>query len=107
LPGTIESEVRKTNGKIERLQETLQGRMNLLFYTSPGRTAAHHAAVHRLQPSLLSRGHRQRHSSGCVRGRREEIWVRRAEQKRPTMERRLRYNLGRSNKLRRELKSKV
>jgi hypothetical protein len=33
--GTIESEVRKTNGKIERLQETLQGRMNLLFYTSP------------------------------------------------------------------------
>jgi len=98
----------QTNGKIERFHETLRARMNLLVYTSPDELRR------TMQDFIAYYNHRRYHEAiGNVTpadvyyGRREEILRRRTEQKQRTIEERLRYNLGRSNLITGELKSKV
>jgi len=99
----------QTNGKIERFHETLRARMNLLVYTSPDELRR------TMRDFIAYYNHRRYHEAiGNVTpadvyyGRREEILRRREEQKQPTLEQRLRYNLGRWNlKLTSELNPKV
>lgn len=75
----------------------------------PGRVAPLHAGLHRvLQPSPLSRSHRQRDPGRCLLRTAERILRRSAEQKQRTIEQRLRYSLSRWNqKLTGELNPKV
>jgi putative transposase len=99
----------QTNGKIERFHETLKARMNLLVYTSPDELRR------TMQEFIDYYNYRRYHEAiGNVTpadvyyGRREQILRRREELKLRTIEKRLRYNLGRSNlKLTGELESKV
>jgi putative transposase len=84
-----------TNGKLERFQETLKARLNLLVFRSPEALRAAMAEF------IEFYNHRRYHEGvGNVRpadvydGRREEILKRRKEQKQATLESRFRYNLG-------------
>jgi putative transposase len=86
----------QTSGKLERFDETLKARLNLLVFASPEalREAmaefmefynhwCYHEGIGNVTPADV------------YDGRREEILKRRKEQKQATLESRFRYNLGR------------
>ena len=87
----------QTNGKLERFHETLKARVNLLVYTSP-------EELRRAIAEFIEYYNHRRYHEGIGNvapadvyyGRREAILKRREEQKRVTLEGRIRYNRSRS-----------
>ena len=56
----------QTNGKLERVHETLKARLNLLVYTSPEILRAAMGDFIHLQPRAVPRGDRERDAGPCV-----------------------------------------
>jgi transposase InsO family protein len=86
----------QTNGKIERFHETLKARLNLLVYTSPGQLRAAMAEfIEFYNQRSYHEGVGNVTPADVYYGRREQILLRREEQKQQTLYKRFQYNLGR------------
>jgi transposase InsO family protein len=85
----------QTNGKLERLHETLKARLNLAVFTSP-------EALRAAMEEFIDFYNYRRYHEGIGNvtpadvyfGRREAILKRREEQKQGTLDRRFQHNLG-------------
>jgi RNA-directed DNA polymerase len=85
----------QTNGKLERLHETLKARLNLAVFTSPeARGVAMAESIEFYNAPAITGGLGNVTPADVYFGRREAILKRREEQKQATLDRRFQHNLG-------------